>query len=385
MSTNDLVPELAARLDRLVPSELTLGDWDDVARRLRPTSGRRGLFGVRVLVATAVFVLLAGAATATYFLTREGAPVRPRPGSLTVVGGGYTATTSAEIVELLPGGRSAVVWRCPTQGFCGDLTSVDWAPDGRHVAFTLDEFSLSSGYVGLHVLDLQTGRDLHLPLFGEPKPPLAALGCNPPTEVAWSGDSTHLAYACSRTFGWNGASFFTIRSDGTERRELLTKSAAPEWPSWSPDGTRIAYSARSRSSKVSSVYVMNADGTRRVRLVQHGLAPDWSPDGASIAYRSPFGVRFVTPAGKDVTPLETARPPFPVGIKPNGVPAWSPDGSKLAISTPAGVYVVDRSGAHARLVTRDGARSAFGAIRPAWYPGAAPAATSRTTPDCGGC
>ena len=33
MSTFDLLPELADRLDALVPAEVSAGDWDDVLRR----------------------------------------------------------------------------------------------------------------------------------------------------------------------------------------------------------------------------------------------------------------------------------------------------------------------------------------------------------------
>ena len=48
-------------------------------------------------------------------------------------------------------------------------------------------------------------------------------------------------------------------------------------PTWSPDGTRIAYSN-------DGIWVMNADGTDPRQLTDTGFSPTWSPDGTRIAY-----------------------------------------------------------------------------------------------------
>jgi TolB protein len=55
----------------------------------------------------------------------------------------------------------------------------------------------------------------------------------------------------------------------------------------SPDGTRIAFS--SFQSGANKVFVMNADGTDRVRLTDmpgNEFGPSWSPDGARLAFDS---------------------------------------------------------------------------------------------------
>ncbi len=369
MSTlDDRLPALAARLHRLVPPETSSGSWEDVVRRTRRPLRRRGTAWVKVVVAVVLFLLFAGIATGTYLVLHNSSGVqqklKPRPAVLTVPAGG--ATGAAELDEVLPGGKTRVVWNCPGNVFCGEWTSVDWAPDGRHVAFTLDEIGGTSQYVGLHILDLRTGHDIHVPLFDPPVPPISPLGCDP-TDLAWSSDSRRLAYACSTLFGNGITGLFTVRSDGTDRRHLNIELATTGWPSWSPDGKRIAFSGATAGSSISSIYVIGIDGTHRVLIARHGTAPDWSPDGKLIAYGAPDGVRFVTPDG-DVTPAT---------VEPRGVPAWSPDGSSLAIGTRAGVYVLRLPAGTADRATKSG-WGVFGAIRPAWYPGKSVPRTRRT-------
>jgi WD40-like Beta Propeller Repeat len=374
------LPELAARLNRLVPAELAAGNWDDVVRRAHaPARAQRRLFTLRVAIAFVLVLLLAGVATATYFIARlEASRARPTPGALTVAAGGYNA--AAVFAEVLPRGRLRVVWRCPDNVFCGELTSVDWASDGRHVAFTLDEIGGRSAYVGLHILDVKTGRDIHIPSvpLAHPMAPqpnsvfasmqrqeLRRLGCVFPTDVAWSPDGRRLAYACASGFGSDArAEIFTIRSDGTRKRRLATGLAEVAWPTWSPDGRRIALSGSPRRGGTSSIYVITLSGSGRALVARDGSAPDWSPTSNVIAYRSRDGIRLVTSAGNDVTPNHT-HPIAPKG----GAPAWSPDGTALAVGTQRGVYVVEAGGGGLKRVLRQDGGGAFGSIRPAWYPG----------------
>jgi len=76
---------------------------------------------------------------------------------------------------------------------------------------------------------------------------------------------------------------YVMNSNGS-RQTRLTDG---EWPSWSPDGTQIAFSTTRDGN--SEIYVMNADGTDPQRLTSN-TAPDWdpawSPDGTQIAFTS---------------------------------------------------------------------------------------------------
>jgi dipeptidyl aminopeptidase/acylaminoacyl peptidase len=74
---------------------------------------------------------------------------------------------------------------------------------------------------------------------------------------------------------------WTIDVDATDLTRL-THSPAPDFdPSWSPDGTQIAF--RSERTGEPEVWLMNSDGTGPRRLAA-GLSPAWSPDGALIAF-----------------------------------------------------------------------------------------------------
>ena len=157
MSSFDLRPDLAARLDALVPAEALAGDWADVVRRTRPRR-RPAPRSLKVALALCLLLLLAVIATATYLeFVRSGSP---SPGALTVVSLA-PPPGSARIVEVRPNGKTRVVWRCPNGRACGVLTGVDWAPDGRYLALTLDDVFHRS-YLGLHIVDLATRLYVHM-------------------------------------------------------------------------------------------------------------------------------------------------------------------------------------------------------------------------------
>ena len=81
---------------------------------------------------------------------------------------------------------------------------------------------------------------------------------------------------------------YVMAADGSGQTNLTNDPDNDVEPSWSPDGTRIAF-ASNRSPQIFSnhyIYIMNADGTNAVRLEasEGGREPDWSPDGQSIVF-----------------------------------------------------------------------------------------------------
>ncbi len=103
-------------------------------------------------------------------------------------------------------------------------------------------------------------------------------------------------------------------------------------PQLSPDGKQIAFTRRS-VDKVNdkwdtSVWVMNADGSRQRSLVS-GNAPRWSPDGSKLLYIAtgmPSGmqvwVRFMEGDGGATQLTHVTEAPTD--------PEWAPDGAQIA-------------------------------------------------------
>lgn len=274
-------------------------------------------------------------------------------------------------VEVVGPGKSRALWHCPGKIFCGQPVSFDWAPDGRRVAFTLDEIGGNSPYVGLHVVDVVSKRDAQVPA-GAPRSTsrslwdrylpkmIARVGCFPATELDWSPDGASLAYSCGR--------INVLKLNGAGHAKIPTPTSA-SWPSWSPAGNRIAYSTLLRPQAQSKIYAVALDGSQLQLLATGGAAPAWSPNGRLIAYQTQCGIRLVTPGGRGVTPRRSANSCGALGLA-GGPPVWSPDGEKLAFETDAGTFVMNANGDHLRALTSKATTTWYGRLpgRPAWRP-----------------
>jgi Tol biopolymer transport system component len=207
--------------------------------------------------------------------------------------------------------------------------------------------------VGLHILNIVTGRDRIL-----------VVGCFPAAELAWSPYGGRLAYIC-------GHRIHVLTLRGSSDRAVQTSSDA-FWPSWSRSGTRIAYSTQLEPTEKSRIYTVALDGSHRRLVARGGAAPAWSPRGRTIAYQTTCGIRLVTPSGRDSTPTATSNACGAIGLP--GPPVWSPDGTKLAVeaSRRHGIYVMDKNGGALHWVslglreTRTWYRALPG--RPSWRP-----------------
>ena len=156
----------------------------------------------------------------------------------------------------------------------------------------------------------------------------------------------------------------TMNGDGSGR-QLLLDPDEPLFPTWSPDGTKVAFVDNGDVDQFGHVgdelFVMNADGTGKTRLTFthfYKAQPAWSPDGQKLAYGSGGAIRVVNADGTGDAPLWTA----PANEFADD-PAWSPDGSRVAFDHRASQVGCDEDGgscmyfplpAEIRLVNADG-------------------------------
>ncbi len=136
-------------------------------------------------------------------------------------------------------------------------------------------------------------------------------------------------------------------ADGGNPMALTTSLGDDTWPTWSPDGTRIAFSSERDGDR--ELYVMNADGTNDVRLTEHpgpDSKPRWSPDGSKIAFESErdgeWEIYVMNTDGSNQVNLTNSP------SSSDHRATWSPDGSRIAFeSTRDGnfeIYVMNADG-----------------------------------------
>jgi Tol biopolymer transport system component len=169
-----------------------------------------------------------------------------------------------------------------------------------------------------------------------------------------------------------------INADGTNQHDILGyfpgSTENGREPCWSPDGARIAFTHIHRipGAITDRVAVMDADGSGVTDLPPgtplpgppFDRNPSWSPDGSTIAFeRGLWGHR-------DVWTMDTSGAGL-VGLTSgpgdDHSPAWSPDSTKIAfVSDRSGgsdIWTMDASGSGLTNVTK-GLYGACG--NPAW-------------------
>src|ERR1700730_9755833 len=82
-----------------------------------------------------------------------------------------------------------------------------------------------------------------------------------------------------------------MNADGSGQVDVSNSGANDTQPSWSPDGSKIAFASDRDHAGYPSVYVMNANGGGQTRLTLDNAPycddqPAWSPDGSRIALTS---------------------------------------------------------------------------------------------------
>ncbi len=111
---------------------------------------------------------------------------------------------------------------------------------------------------------------------------------------AWSPDGTRIAFSSRRDD--SAADIHLMNPDGSNITRIFgVPGVEDSWPTWSPDGTQIGFHSRRDDPIGEEIYRMNVDGSNVVRLtfnnpqvptIPFDIFPTWSPDGSRIAWTS---------------------------------------------------------------------------------------------------
>ena len=151
----------------------------------------------------------------------------------------------------------------------------DWSPDGRFVAYV----SYERDVMALRVLDVTTGEARVLLENGAVN-----------SEPRWSPDGTQLAFVSTLHEGRFHV-FVAAFMNGTlgvpQRISEDRDSKLPRYyysvhdhylsPTWSPNGSHLAFSATACRTCPSTIYVIRADGSEKRLLIADGHSPGWRP------------------------------------------------------------------------------------------------------------
>ncbi|MFT3890216.1 MAG: hypothetical protein QM730_01165 [Anaerolineales bacterium] len=196
---------------------------------------------------------------------------------------------------------------------------------------------------------------------------------------SWSVDGSLIAYYC---YDRDKVTLWVMKQDGSDAHSV---TELPDFVllSWSPDNQHIAYYAPQPDGGENDIYVLDISSAETVNLTKDlpvwDAFPDWSPDGSLIAFVSDRA-----PGGKALDDVWVMKPDGSnlVNLTNNGedwedhYPAWSPDGKSIAFfrssffepseGGPAGLWAMDPDGKNQHLVTAINGFRASGA--PVWSP-----------------
>jgi Tol biopolymer transport system component len=207
----------------------------------------------------------------------------------------------------------------------GNAANLDWSPDGRRIAFAVDECSIA-------VIDAD-GTNFEL-LASDPDLCQA--------DPVFSADGERIVYerydpAIDLDAIWS------MKVDGSDK-QLLTLAGGAD-PNVSPDGTRVSFKA----GPVGALHVQNLDGSGLHQATpdwEIGFKHDWAPDASRIVISDnaepgpddPVNIATVRPDGTGLRFLTHYEGPIRAYIG-----SYSPDGKYLVFRLEKdGLYSVYR-------------------------------------------
>jgi len=153
----------------------------------------------------------------------------------------------------------------------------------------------------------------------------------------WSPDGRRIVYESTETGNYD---IYVINADGTGKQQLTNDPARDEYAAWSPDGKTIAFGSDrdGRKGREAGIFLMNTDGSnvRRITWLESmDAVPSFSADGTKLAYvdmvcdSGGCGPSHVYIANADGSGVRRVTQ----GNNNDWNPVFSPDGTRIAYMT----------------------------------------------------
>jgi hypothetical protein len=249
-----------------------------------------------------------------------------------------------------------------------------WSPDGMHIAMDAVREASEQSSSDIFVTDLR-GPPVQITHSGKDRSP------------TWSPDGRRIAFSRevpAPEGEWQRAEIWTMNADGTDQRRV-TQGSWDFLPVWSPDGGRIAFTKFSFDKATSTfheaLYVVAAGGGDARLVSGSSGSPAWSADGSRLAVldeRDHNGDscydECTIHAELYVMNADGSKPVRLTRTKADEhSPSWSPDGSRILFSSDLNypeigndeIYSISPSGGCPIRLTNDSANVAL----PMWRPG----------------
>jgi len=241
--------------------------------------------------------------------------------------------------------------------------TMSWAPDGKKIimgcivgaeAKEMNGEIQERYYQDIYALDVEAGE------FKRLTDTLSTQEFYP----QYSPDGSKIAYVASNhdpdTWEVTSVCICVIDADGTDQNKVIILVEEPNGlviPYWSPDSKRIAYTWYDEEAGRNSadIFLVDVESASRANLTNTPIIgdfdPSWSPDGSRIAFcsgitRDVYHLRVMDLNGKIVSEL------YDLTDYPAGFPSWSPDGSKIVFTDRHDIYTIDADGSNLKTLVK---------------------------------
>jgi Tol biopolymer transport system component len=193
---------------------------------------------------------------------------------------------------------------------------------------------------------------------------LIMLGLAEPAGAAFPGKNGKLAFVSERD---GNPEIYTMNSDGTGVKRLTNSPGPDLYPSFSADGSMIAFT-REPPPNISGpvvLYTINSDGTGGARQLTYPAGgefdtqPSFSPTGKIVFTSNRYG----NPQNRDIYMIAPPNVGSPVRLTQDPAaqqdPAFSPDGTKIAFRNkpagqPSNIFTMKPDGSGGKKLTNTG-------------------------------